>query len=75
MACAEQIKSMLLHNHNRAEETQRRIRNSSAVEKFLDPTILEFDPGDIEYCIKPLPPEFVMLVTHHNIPTIQKVLL
>ena len=75
MACAEYIKSMLLHSQNKTEETQRRILNSSAVKKFLDPTIPEFDPGDIEYCTEPLAPEFVMLVTHHNIPTIQKVLL
>lgn len=75
VACAEYIKSMLLHGQNKTEETQRRILNSSAVEKFLDPAIPEFDSGDIEYCIKPLAPEFVMLVSNDNIPTIQKVLL
>lgn len=75
MACAEYIRSILLNGQNRTKETQRRVLNSTAVKKFLDPMIPEFDPLDIEYCIKPLAPEFIMLVSNKNIPIINKVIL
>ena len=72
MACADYIKSMLLHKEEELEKIQSRIRNSAAVKKFFDPSFPAFKPVDIDYCIKPIWSEFVMRVTYEDVPTIRK---
>ena len=72
-ACAEYIRSLLRGEKMDAEEVRRRIYGSETAQKFLDPSRSEFDPVDIDYCAKPLEPEFVMEVTEEARPTIRKV--
>ncbi|MGM0557203.1 MAG: 2-phosphosulfolactate phosphatase [Myxococcota bacterium] len=63
VACAEYIRARLIGAEQPdASAVERRIRESRAARKFLDPDRLEFDPRDIEYCAARADDRFVMEV-------------
>lgn len=72
IACAEFIRSLLLADHKTSrEDTARRILESRAAQKFLDPARPEYDARDVQICAQTRPGQFAMLAhTHHDTPTL-----
>jgi len=69
LACAEYMRGIITdHNMLPVAAVRNRIRQSEAAKKFFDPLQAEFDPRDIDLCMRELDSSFVMRIRPGHLP-------
>lgn len=76
LACAEYIRDQILGLHQlRPDDVVERIRRSRPAAKFLVVPAGEFEPRDLDFCVRALPSGFVMEVDPKaKVPSIRRVI-
>lgn len=76
LACAEFIRDRILDLHQlRPDDVVERIRRSRPAAKFLVASAGEFEPRDLDFCVRAVPSSFVMQVDPKTaVPSIRRVI-